>query len=166
MKRDHVDIIQSQWERERPDLDSTPMGIFGRISRISRYLDIQLQENYAKFNLNAGEFDVLAALRRAGKPFQLTPTELFNSLMLSSGAMTNRLDRLEVAGLIERRPNLDDRRGTLVTLTNEGSDLIDKIYPLHLQFENKLLSSLSPQDRSTLLPLLRKLLISFEEQKD
>ena len=120
MKQDHVDFIQAQWAQEKPDLDTSPMGVVGRISRISRHLDQLLQKNYAQFGLNGGEFDVLAALRRSGHPYQLTPTQLFNSLMLSSGAMTNRLDRLEDEGLIKRAPNPKDRRGILVTLTGQG----------------------------------------------
>lgn len=165
MKHDQVDLIQAQWAQEKPELDTSPMGVVGRISRISRHLDRLLQKNFSQFNLNGGEFDVLATLRRSGQPYQLTPTELFNSLMLSSGAMTNRLDRLEDAGLIRRNPNPNDRRGILVTLTEQGIELMNRAYPAHIMNEEQILSSLTMADREALTDLLRKLLLSFEGKK-
>ena len=165
MKHDHVDLIHAQWAQEKPDLGTSPMGVIGRISRISRHLDQLLQKNYSQFNLNGGEFDVLASLRRSGHPYQLTPTELFNSLMLSSGAMTNRLDRLEDAGLIKRNPNPNDRRGILVTLTEQGIELMDRAYPAHIANEDQILSSLTITEREVLKDLLRKMLLSFESRK-
>jgi DNA-binding MarR family transcriptional regulator len=165
MKEDHVDFIQAQWAKERPDLDTAPMGVIGRLSRVSRYIDRLLQENFSKFELNGGEFDVLASLRRAGSPYQLTPTELFQVLMLSSGAMTNRLDRLEQAGLIQRSHNPDDRRGILVSLTKQGLALIDKAYPAHLAHEARMLRSLTGAEREKLTSLLRKMLRSFEDEE-
>lgn len=164
MKKDHVDEIKAQWAEEKPEIDVSPMEIIGRISRISRHIDRVLQENYAKFGLNGGEFDVLATLRRSGKPYQLIPTEMFQTMMLSSGAMTNRLDRLEKYGLIERTPNPNDRRGVLVGLTKKGLELIDKAYPLHISHENNMLASLSSRERESLINMLRKMLISFEGQ--
>lgn len=163
MEQDHVDFIQAQWAQQKPELDTSPMGVIGRISRISRHLDNLLQRNYSRFDLNGGEFDVLATLRRSGPPYQLIPTQLFNSLMLSSGAMTNRLDRLEEAGLIKRSPNPDDRRGILVTLTGEGLALMDKAYPAHIANEEQILAVLTTAERETLTQLLRKLLLSFED---
>jgi DNA-binding MarR family transcriptional regulator len=162
MKEDHVDFIVKQWADTFPDLDISAMAVIGRISRISRHIDQGLQNKYSEFNLLAGEFDVLASLRRSGPPYQLTPTELFNVLMLSSGAMTNRLDRLEDAGLIKRRPNPDDRRGLLVSLTEKGIELMDKAYPAHIANEEELLSALTISERELLIALLRKLLLSFE----
>lgn len=164
MKRDHVDFIQAQWAQEKPDLDTSPMGVIGRISRISRHLDQLLQKIYSKFGLNGGEFDVLATLRRSGHPYQLTPTQLFNSLMLSSGAMTNRLDRLEDVGLIKRTPNPDDRRGILVTLTEQGLELIDRAYAAHIANEHQILASLTESEQETLTDLLRKILLPFEDK--
>ena len=164
MEQDHVDFIQAQWIQEKPELDTAPMGVIGRISRISRHLDQLLQRNYSKFNLNGGEFDVLASLRRSGHPYQLTPTELFNSLMLSSGAMTNRLDRLEDAELIKRLPNPSDRRGILVRLTEQGIELMDEAYPAHLANEEQILGSLTKTERKALTGLLRKMLLSFEDE--
>lgn len=161
MTQDQVDAILEQWFRERPDLDPSPMGVIGRISRASRYIDQFLQQNFAQFGLNGGEFDVLATLRRSGAPYQLTPTALFSSLMLSSGAMTNRLDRLENAGYIERQPHPNDRRGTLVTLTTQGLELIDSVVAAHIATEQKILTSLTPEEQQVLAGLLRKLLLSF-----
>ncbi|KAA3644768.1 MAG: MarR family transcriptional regulator [Chloroflexi bacterium] len=165
MKHDHVDFVQAQWAQEKPGFDTSPIGVIGRISRISRHLDQALQKNYSKFDLNGGEFDVLASLRRSGHPYQLTPTELFNSLMLSSGAMTNRLDRLEDAGLIKRNPNPTDRRGLLVTLTEQGIEVMDRAYPAHIANEDQILSSLTLNEREILTDLLRKMLLSFEENR-
>lgn len=161
MAQDQVDFILKQWSNERPDLDPTPMGVIGRISRTSRYIDQFLQENFARFGLNSGEFDVLATLRRAGAPYQLTPTALLSSLMLSSGAMTNRLDRLENAGYIERKPHPTDRRGILVTLTKQGLEVIDLAVVGHIAHEGQILSSLTSDEQKVLANLLRRMLLSF-----
>ena len=161
MTQDQVDVILKQWSQERPDLDPSPMGVIGRISRASRYIDQFLQQNFAQFGLNGGEFDVLATLRRHGAPYQLTPTALFSSLMLSSGAMTNRLDRLEKAGYIERQPDPNDRRGTLVTLTKQGLEVIEGVVGAHIAHEQQLLAALTSAERRVLAELLRKLLLSF-----
>jgi DNA-binding MarR family transcriptional regulator len=161
MTQDQVDAILNQWSQERPDLNPSPMGVIGRISRASRYIEQFLQKNFARFGLNGGEFDVLATLRRNGAPYQLTPTALFKSMMLSSGAMTNRLDRLEKAGYIERKPDPNDRRGALVTLTDRGLELIDLAVAAHITHEQQLLSSLTSEEQKLLADLLRKLLLSF-----
>jgi DNA-binding MarR family transcriptional regulator len=163
MKQDKVDFIQEQWAREKPDLDTSPMGIVGRISRISRHLDQLLQKIYSQFGLNGGEFDVLATLRRSGHPYQLTPTQLFNSLMLSSGAMTNRLDRLEDVGFIKRTTNPNDRRGILVTLTEKGVELMDRAYSTHIANEHQILNSLTTTEQEILTDLLRNMLLSLED---
>jgi DNA-binding MarR family transcriptional regulator len=164
MEHDHVDTILAQWRRERPDLDPSPMGVFGRIWRAERRLSRALDATFARFELNVGEFDVLATLRRSGSPYHLTPTELFRDLMLSSGAMTNRLDRLEQAGLIARLPDPSDRRGTLVALTTRGQELVDAAVAAHLANEQHLLEALSLDEREQLAQLLRKLLRSLEER--
>jgi DNA-binding MarR family transcriptional regulator len=161
MTQDQVDSILKQWSGERPDLDASPMGVIGRISRASRYIDQFLQENFARFGLNSGDFDVLATLRRNGAPYQLTPTALFRSMMLSSGAMTNRLDRLEDAGYIERKPHPTDRRGTLVTLTKQGLEVIDLAVVAHVAREKQMLSALTSEEQKVLANLLRKILLSF-----
>ena len=163
-QRDGVDLILEQWSRERPDLDVSPMGVIGRISRLSRIFERGLAELFSSFGLGGGEFDVLATLRRAGDPYQLTPTELSKSLMVSSGGMTNRLDRLERAGFITRLPDPSDRRGTLVCLTDEGRRLVDEVVAAHVENERRLLHTLDRSEREALAALLRKLLASFENR--
>lgn len=163
--QDGVDEILNPWNQERPDLDVSPMGVIGQMGRITRYIELSVQQTFAEFGLNIGEFDVMATLRRAGHPYQLSPTALFNSLMISSGAMTNRIDQLEQAGLVKRVPDPSDRRGTLVTLTNKGLTLIDQAVEAHVTSEHQILSVLTPTERETLANLFRKLLSSFEEQQ-
>jgi len=163
MEPDHVDSILAQWRRERPDLDPAPMGVIGRIARAARTLSRALDTTFTRFGLNSGEFDVLATLRRAGPPYRLTPTRLFTELMLSSGAMTNRLDQLERAGLITRTPDPSDRRGTLVGLTERGQELVDTVVTAHLANEQRLLAALSFAEREQLAQLLRKLLRSLDD---
>jgi DNA-binding MarR family transcriptional regulator len=162
MQQDSVDIIIEQWRRERPDLNPEPMGVIGRISRIAHYLDQYIERELHQFGISSGEFDVLATLRRAGKPYQLTPTALFRSLMLSSGAMTNRIDRLERAHLVQRCPDPADRRGTLVQLTSQGVELIDRAVEAHLENERRLLTRLEVADQEQLIKVLKHLLNSFE----
>jgi len=164
MEHDHVDSVLAQWRRERPDLDPSPMGVVGRISRASQALGRSIETVLGGFGLGRGEFDVLATLRRSGPPYRLTPTALFTDLMLSSGAMTNRLDRLEQAGLIERMPDPSDRRGTLVGLTARGRELVDTALTAHLANEQRLLDALSPDERADLARLLRKLLCALEDR--
>jgi DNA-binding MarR family transcriptional regulator len=161
-QKDPVDKILEQWGRERPDLDVTPMGIIGRISRVERLIDEQMKSVCSKFNLERWGFDVLASLRRAGKPYQLTPTQLYNSLMLTSGAMTNRIDRLEALGLVERLHDPTDRRGVLVSLTTDGLKLIDKAVTTHMEVEETMLTSFSFNDRKKFAELLRTLLQDLE----
>lgn len=164
MMQDQVDFILAQWAKERPELDPSAMGVVGRVSRLSRYLEQHLQTNFSKFGLNRGEFDVLAALLRSGKPYQLTPTNLLQAMMLSSGAMTNRLDRLETAGLIERISHPTDRRGVFVMLTASGLEKIVPIVESHVENEQNLLASLTDDEQNQLAQLLRKLLLSFGDQ--
>ena len=156
-ERDGVDLILEQWRRERPDLDSSPISVIGRISRLARELERRLEPVYREHGLEPGWHDVLATLRRAGPPYRMRPTEFTNALMLTSSGTTKRLDRLEEAGLIARAPDPDDRRGTLITLTAAGSSLIDKLTEAHLANERRLLAALSDADRSRLADLLRKL---------
>lgn len=163
MNPDPVDAILAQWQRERPDLDVSPMGIIGRMTRLSKHLERAIQETFSEFDLHAGEFDVLATLRRSGQPYQLSPTELFNTLMVSSGTMTHRIDRLEQADLVRRIPDPGDRRGTLIQLTDKGFTVIEKAVEAHVANEHRLLAVLEEAERKALAQLLRKLLISFEE---
>lgn len=166
MTQDRVDFILAQWAKERPDLDTSGMSVIGRISRSSRYIDQQLTKNFATFGLNRGEFDVLATLRRYGSSYLMTPSELLSALMLSSGAMTNRLDRLEQSGYIERKAHPEDRRGVRVVLTDEGQAKIDEIVIAHTVFEKEMLSSLTTAEQEQLASLTRKLLLAFGDQVD
>lgn len=163
MKPDRVDQILAQWQRERPDLDVSPMGIIGRMGRLAKHLERAIQETFSEFGLNVGEFDVLATLRRSGQPYQLSPTELFNTLMVSSGTMTHRIDRLEQAELVKRIPHPNDRRGTLIELTDKGFNVIEEAVEAHVVNEHRVLSVLEESEREALAQLLRKFLVSFEE---
>lgn len=163
MNADPVDAILAQWQKERPDLDVSAMGVVGRIGRLIKHLDRSLQETFSEFGLQAGEFDVLATLRRSGQPYQLSPTKLFNTLMITSGTMTHRIDRLEQANLVQRIPDPNDRRGTLIQLTQEGFAVIEKAVAEHVATMDRLLNSLEESERQALAQLLRKLLLSLEE---
>jgi DNA-binding MarR family transcriptional regulator len=156
-ERDGVDTILEQWQRERPDLDSSPIGVIGRISRLARELEARLEPVYKAHGLEPGWHDVLATLRRTGPPYQLRPTEFTDALMLTSSGTTKRLDRLEHAGLITRAPDPADRRGTLITLTPKGLELIDNVTEAHLDNERNLLAALSESEQRRLAALLRKL---------
>ena len=160
---DHIDQILAQWRRERPDLDVAPMGLLGRLFRVVQLADATLTESLVdRYGLQPGWFDLLAALRRAGAPYELNPTQLMRATMLSSGGMTKRLDRMAEAGLVERRADPADRRGTLVRLTRRGRSTIDKAVAAHLANEDRLLRSLSAADRRALDQLLRTLLADLE----
>ena len=149
----------AQWQRERPDLDVSPMAVIGRLNEVSSLISRErLAPLFARFGLQAGEFDVLATLRRSGSPFALTPTALYEATMVTSGAMTNRLDRLEKAGLIRRMPHPQDRRGLLVQLTEKGLALIDRAVEAHVENEHAVLAALNLKERETLAGLLEKLI--------
>jgi DNA-binding MarR family transcriptional regulator len=158
--RDHVDLILEQWRRELPELDVNPMGVVGRISRLAQLAQDQLEPVFAEYGLNGGEFDVLAALRRSGVPFRLTPTALGQSLMVTSGGMTKRLKSLEAAGLVSRTPHRVDRRSSLVQLTPRGKKLVETVVAAHVENERRLLASLDEQSRGQLAGLLRQLLVA------
>ena len=148
-----------QWKRERPDLDVSPMLVLGRLNEASSLIARErLAPLFARFGLQAGEFDVLATLRRSGQPYALTPTALYEATMVTSGAMTNRLDRLEKAGLILRGPHPNDRRGIVVQLTEKGLALIDEALTAHVANEHEILAGLSGAERETLAQLLEKLI--------
>lgn len=159
--QDRIDTILAQWKRERPDLDTQAMSVVGRVQRTAAALRPKLDETHGVSGLQGETFDVLASLRRSGPPYQLSPTDLYREMMLTSGAMTNRIDRLEDAGLVARRADPDDRRGTLVRLTAKGKALIDTATAKHVDNEDRLLSALTARERQQLNELLRKLLISL-----
>lgn len=154
---DAVDRILEQWASERPDLDASPMAVLGRVMRLARELDEPLQRVFRSSGLGPGEFDLLASLRRAGDPFRLTPGALVEAMMVTSGAVTKRVDRLERPGLVTREPDPSDRRGVLVGLTAEGRRLVDHVVEEHVANEERLLAGLSPREREQLAGLLRKL---------
>jgi DNA-binding MarR family transcriptional regulator len=157
---DEIDRIVEQWNRERPDLDVSPTETLQRITRLSLLQGISFARVFGRYGISFGEYLVLADLRRAGPPFRLNPTSLFSSVILSSGAMTNRLDRLETTGLVERQPDPTDRRGRLVALTGPGRELVDAAVVEHLDNEERLLAALDAEERKQLAGLLRKLLTS------
>ncbi len=159
---DHVDRILAQWNRERPDLDVEPMGLLGRIARLRTHLAREIEKALAAHGLNSASFDVLATLRRSGPPYRLSPGDLIATTMVSSGTMTNRLDQLEKAGLIERSHNPDDRRGVIIALTPKGLALVDAAVTDHVENQHKLLDGLDAQERAALDGLLRKFLGAFE----
>jgi DNA-binding MarR family transcriptional regulator len=155
---DGVDRILEQWARERPDLETEAMGVFGRIYRLSRLAGDAVEKAYAAYGIGRPEFDVLATLRRSGDPFQLSPGALAASMMLSTGGTTARLDRLEKAGLVARSPAPDDRRGVLVRLTPKGRRLADEAVAAGLAEQQRLLAHLPAAKRTQLNDLLRELL--------
>ena len=161
--RDHVDRIFEQWAVERPELDRSAMAVLARILRAARLVDLEMSRVFADFGLQRGEFDVLATLRRAGAPFRLNPSDLSAALLLSTGAMTNRIDRLERSGLVQRLPDPGDRRSVLVELTRRGRALLDRVMSAHVVNEEGILEGLSATERLHLTRLLRKLLNSLEE---
>lgn len=148
--KDHVGWVMEQWERERPDLDVSPQAVIARLHRIGGKLTEELVQEYARFGLGEGEFDVLATLRRSGAPYRLTPSELAERTMVTSGAITKRVDRCERQGWVTRQASEHDRRGRVVGLTDEGRRLIDRAFAAHIANEHRLLEGLSPRQRADL----------------
>ncbi|WP_298257949.1 MarR family transcriptional regulator [uncultured Litoreibacter sp.] len=154
---DHVDQIIAQWKKSRPDLDVGPMEVIGRLSRLTAKLGGEMEKTWKVSDLNRASFDVLATLRRSGKPKGLSPGELLDLTMVTSGTMTNRIDQLVKAGLVERVPNPEDKRGFLVRLTKEGFATIEKAVSDHVETQHRLLQGLSAAQRRNLNDLLRAL---------
>ncbi|MER9445452.1 MarR family transcriptional regulator [Mesorhizobium sp. M0340] len=151
-----------QWKKERPDLDVSPMAVLGRLNEAASLIARErLAPLFSSYGLQSGEFDVLATLRRCGPPYALTPTALYEATMVTSGAMTNRLDRLEKSGLIKRGPHPDDRRGIIVQLTGKGLALIDEAVTAHVANEHQILSGLARPEQTMLARLLEKLIASL-----
>ena len=165
-QRDHVAVLLDAWRDEQPGLDVSPVAVFGRISRIDRYLAAALREVYRRHRIDPGEYDVLAALRRSGPRYRLTPTELSRSVLVTSATMTERLDRLQRRDLITRRPAARDRRSIQVELTAAGRALIDQAITDLLGAEAGLLDSLPAGDRTALADLLARLAASLEHHQD
>lgn len=159
---DQVDRILDQWHRERPDLDVAPMGTFGRLKRLATHLNLRIDRVFEAQGLNAASFDVLATLRRSGPPYALSPSSLINWTMVTSGTMTNRIDRLEKAGLVSRAPDPSDGRGSVVTLTDKGFALIDTLVAEHVANQHRLMEGLNKEEGAELNRLLTKWLACFE----
>jgi DNA-binding MarR family transcriptional regulator len=163
---DEVDRIVAAWGRERPDLDVAPLGVFSRVSRLARLLDLARRTSFGVSELETWEFDVLSALRRSGSPYRLSPGSLITQTLVTSGTMTNRIDRLAERGLVRRLPAPGDRRGVLVELTVPGLAAVDRALAALLDTERELLTALPGSDRERLATLLRDLLMRVEGQPD
>jgi len=160
-ERDPVDAVVEQWAAERPELQTQPIEVFERIFRIAKTMGDRLDSAYAEFGIGRGEFDVLAALRRSGEPFILSPSQLASSVMVTTGGMTGRLDRLERAGLLDRVPDASDRRTVRARLTDKGRDLVDLAIVAGLERQRAALEALPPDQRELLADLLGRLLAGF-----
>ncbi|MBD1877193.1 MarR family transcriptional regulator [Nodosilinea sp. FACHB-131] len=164
MNLDRIDHILEQWQHELPQVDVSPLSVIGRVLRIARLLEKHREALLAEFGLSVWSFDLLATLRRQGPPYQLKPTDLYSLLMLSSGAMTNRIDRLEQDGLVERLRDAGDRRSVIVQLTSKGIELANAVMPVLFAKEHELLAQFAtPNELDLLVPLLRQFLLSLEE---
>lgn len=159
---DKIDKILTQWNKERPDLDVGPMGVIGRVKRLYQGLTSEMDKTFAAHGLNHAKFDVLATLRRSGDPYRLSPNELLALTMVTSGTMTNRIDQLVKAGLVERIPNPDDGRSFLIALTDEGFTVIDKAVENHVVTQTRLTAGLSAEETEALNKLLKKFLESLD----
>lgn len=159
---DLVGWIQAQWHRERPDLDVSPIGLIGRLHRLGARLNEELLLVYSHYELGEGEFDVLATLRRTGPPYELVAGEIARYTIVTSGTVTKRVDRLEAAGLVTRRPSTEDARSRVVALTDAGLGVIDAAFTAHIRNEHRLLEALSPAERERLEELLVKWLAAFD----
>jgi DNA-binding MarR family transcriptional regulator len=163
---DEVDRIVEAWSRERADLDFSPLQVLSRVGRLARHLERARKTAFAASDLELWEFDVLSALRRAGAPYQLSPKALLQQTLVSSGTMTNRIDRLVERGLVERRTDPNDGRGILVVMAEDGRERVDVAIATLLEAESELLGHLSVADQERLSGLLRKLSIDFDEAGD
>lgn len=155
---DDIDRIVAQWNRERPELDVTPMALIGRLGRLREKILREQEKVFARFGLNTAGFDVLATLRRQGAPYALSPGALMDSMMITSGTVTNRIDQLQKAGLVSREPNPDDRRSMIVALTPKGLRLIDEAVAAHVENQHRIVTPLSTKERAALDALLSQFL--------
>jgi len=162
---DAVDRITSQWTAVRPDVDASPIHVIGRVSRLSRLIDRRLRENFARYGIEDWMYDVLATLRRTGEPYELTAGDLVLQSMVTTGAITNRIDRLEQRGLVERA-SAEDRRKVIVRLTKQGLDLVDDVVADHMATEREILAALSPRQQHEMANLLRTTLLALGDHAD
>ncbi|HSM95705.1 MAG TPA: MarR family transcriptional regulator [Rhizomicrobium sp.] len=166
LPHDHVARVQAQWRRELPDVDMEGARILGRARRITLLSRVEIEAVFARHGIDTGEFDVIATLRRSGPPYALRPTELFQSLMISSGGLTDRLTRLEKRGLIRRRPSEEDRRSLLVELTAKGRAVAEAALREDMAIENAMVGALTRDERTELIGLLRKLAAGVEARAE
>ncbi|WP_047049600.1 MarR family winged helix-turn-helix transcriptional regulator [Vibrio mexicanus] len=159
---DAIDRVIVQWAKEKPHLDTQPMAMMGRVLRIAKHLESSVAQLHKRYDLKIGEFDVLATLRRSGEPYSLTPSDLINSLMLTSGAMTNRVDKLDSKGLIARTHSQEDRRSVTVQLTEKGFHLIEEVMDEHVKLQHDLVASLSDEDKEQMNQVFKTWLGQFE----
>ncbi|WUH93482.1 MarR family transcriptional regulator [Streptomyces sp. NBC_00433] len=162
MDADAVDTITGQWAVERPELDTLAMAVFGRVYRVARAMGDRMEAEYLRYGIGRGEFDVLGTLRRSGAPYTLSPRELSATLMLTTGGMTGRLDKLERAGLLVRAPDPHDRRGLRVSLTERGITVVEEALVAGLAVQQAALSALEPDEAEVLAGLLRRLLAASQ----
>jgi len=162
-RTDKIDRIIALWRQVRPDLNPASTEVVGRIVRMEYFITRRVLQDMARHSINVGEFDVLAALRRQGEPYQLSPNQMQEMVLISSGALTNRINRLESAALVKRTPDQDDRRGVNVTLTEKGLNVINDAVSHHLAAESELLEPLDQEERVVLAKLLKKLLQAQED---
>jgi DNA-binding MarR family transcriptional regulator len=160
---DEVDVLVAAWRRERPDLDVSPLTVLSRVTRLARHLDRARRAAFDAHDLESFEFDVLAALRRAGPPYELSPGRLLQQTLVTSGTMTNRIDRLESRGLVTRHASPRDRRGVLVRITDAGRTAVDAALADLLGHEEQILATLAPQERELLAALLRRVVAPFDQ---
>jgi DNA-binding MarR family transcriptional regulator len=166
MSHDEIDRIRGQWRAELPDLDTAPMETVGRILRVHFLAGNKMRRLFQRSGLDWGGLDVLATLRRSGPPYRLTPTHLYRALALTSGAMTHRIDALERAGFVERKPDPEDRRGSRIGLTAKGRALVDRVMDEHMKGEAQIAAALSHVEQKTLAKLLKKLLLPMEIENE
>lgn len=159
---DRIDRTRAEWAREEPDLDTSPMEVIGRVLRVAHLADARIRPVLRRTGLDRGAFDVLATLRRAGHPYRLTPTVLYQELVLTSGAVTHRVDALARAGLVERVPDPNDRRSSLVALTGRGRAVVDDAMAAHMRCEAEMIAGMPGDSRRALAVLLRHLLLDME----
>ncbi len=164
--RDEVDALVEAWRRERPDLDVAPLEVLSRVSRLARHLDLARRQAFETHDLEPWEFDVLAALRREGPPYALSPGRLLQVTLVTSGTMTNRIDRLEAKGLVERVPDPNDGRSVQVVLSEGGRARVDDALTDLLAHERAILGALPSSDQDTLADLLRSLTLPFDTAAD
>lgn len=160
---DRIDLLRAAWERERPDLDVSPQGVITRLHRVANHLTDRLVEVYRRHGLGEGDFDVLATLRRSGAPYERSAGDLAEHTLVTTGGMTKRIDRLQAAGLVERRRDANDGRGRVVALTARGLEVIDSAFTEHIANEHRLLAMIGPERADQLEAILRAWLAALEE---